>query len=237
MTPEGRVAETKATYVRGMFGAIAPIYDRLNSIISLGLHKRWKRRAVQLCRLQPGDSALDVCTGTADLALELSRVVGDKGQVVGVDFCAPMLQLAMKKLDGRAAIRLLAADAQSLPFADNSFDAATVAFGLRNVADLPRALRELARVVRPGGRVASLDLARPRRRPFRDLYQLYFFGLVPFIGRLFGNREAYHYLPNSLLQFPDREPFSRLMEEAGMYVVSVEDQLAGAVAIHVAVVR
>lgn len=227
----------KAHLVHGMFGNIAPIYDRLNSIISLGLHKRWKQRTVQLCHLSEGDTALDLCTGTGDLALMLEKAVGKTGNVVGADFCQAMLDLAKEKIKGHNRIQLVVGDAMNLPFKDNSFDGATVAFGLRNVEDIPTALREMARVVKPGGRVVSLDLARPKNEPFKTLYHFYFFRLVPFLGSFFGSKEAYYYLPNSLLTFPDREPFAQMMRDAGMEAIQIEDQFLGVVAIHAGTVK
>jgi demethylmenaquinone methyltransferase/2-methoxy-6-polyprenyl-1,4-benzoquinol methylase len=210
----------------------------LNTVLSFGLHHLWRRRAADLACLTPGDIALDVCTGTGDFALELCRRVGPQGAVVGVDFCEPMLQVGLRKHQmrpgaNRCAPILVLADAMQLPFPDNQFSAATVGFGVRNVEDIQRAFAELARVVRPGGKVVCLELARPRGKLFRALYAVYFKGVLPWIGKLIhGRRESYAYLPESLARFPERDELAAIMRRAGLADVSVLDLTAGIVAVH-----
>jgi demethylmenaquinone methyltransferase/2-methoxy-6-polyprenyl-1,4-benzoquinol methylase len=222
--------EDKARHVQRLFSSVAPTYDLLNAVLSFGLHRRWRKRAAEECRLQPGGIGLDVATGTGDFALELRRRVGPMGRIVGADFCEPMLRIGQKKVGGQAL--LLQGDALSLPFPDHAFDAATMGFGLRNVADIQQTLNEMARVVRPGGRVVQLELAKPRHPLFRSIYYLYFQRLLPMIGKLIhGRRENYAYLPASLQEFPSREEIVRKMERAGLTDVTVQDLTFGIVTV------
>jgi demethylmenaquinone methyltransferase/2-methoxy-6-polyprenyl-1,4-benzoquinol methylase len=229
----------KARYVREMFTSIAPVYDRLNSVMSLGLHSMWRRRAVALSGVRPGDRALDVATGTGDFALALARRVGPTGEVIGTDFSEAMLELAAVKarqagVSDRVSFEW--ADALDLPYEDGEFAAATVGFAGRNVTDLRRFFSELCRVVRPGGRVVHLELSRPTMPGFRTLYRLYFYNLVPLVGgALARSRAAYTYLPNSLTPFPPPEEISRLMREAGLKNVRHYGLALGTVTIHVGV--
>jgi demethylmenaquinone methyltransferase/2-methoxy-6-polyprenyl-1,4-benzoquinol methylase len=202
--------------VRAMFARVARRYDRANHVLSLGIDLWWRRAAVRYCALVPGERVLDVCSGTGDLALALGR---RGAEVVGSDFCPEMLAVARDKAGSRGrAPRFVAADTQRLPFADGSFDAATVAFGIRNVADPVQGLREMARVVRPGGRVVVLEFTRPRVPLVRGAYLLYFRRILPSVGRwVTGDRHgAYEYLPASVLRFPEREEFVALMRSAGL---------------------
>ncbi|HEY3284583.1 MAG TPA: bifunctional demethylmenaquinone methyltransferase/2-methoxy-6-polyprenyl-1,4-benzoquinol methylase UbiE [Armatimonadota bacterium] len=232
--------QSKSRFVRDLFAAVAPTYDLLNTLLSLGLHTGWRRAAARATRVSPGGTALDVATGTADLALELQRRVGPSGRVVGVDFCAPMLALGKRKCDrrqpglGGTAPSLLLGDALSLPLADGLCDTATIAFGLRNTADVPRCLAEMARAVRPGGTVVILEFALPRLRILRAVYLLYFDHLLPAIGKLVhGKRESYQYLPDSVKRFATREELKRLMQAVGLREVTVRDLALGIVALHV----
>lgn len=193
--------------IRRMFGQIAPWYDRLNHLLSLNVDKRWRRATVKLVPPEPSGPILDCCTGTGDLAFEFRRAAPPEVEIIGADFCHEMLERADAKAKRAAAagVHFLEADTQQLPFADDQFQIVSVAFGLRNVRDMDRGLAEMARVCRPGGRVAILEFSRPTHPVFGRLYRWYFRYLLPAIGQLFSrNREsAYRYLPESVMQFPD----------------------------------
>jgi demethylmenaquinone methyltransferase/2-methoxy-6-polyprenyl-1,4-benzoquinol methylase len=228
--------DEKHAYVRAMFDAIAPRYDLLNSLLSARLHHRWRRAAAAQAGLKPGDTALDVCTGTGDLAVEMARLVGPTGRVIGGDFSLPMLRRGRLKGARRApagVIRMALADAQALPFPVGAFDAAAVGFGIRNVVDMERALREMARVVRAGGRVVLLEFNQPRHRAFAALYRWYSFRVLPVLGGLIsGRRSAYEYLPSSVAAFPSREAIAEMMGRAGLADVRVTDLTFGTVVVH-----
>ena len=231
--------EDKHRYVREMFDAIAPRYDLLNSLLSLRLHHRWRAAAVRAAALRPGDRALDVCTGTGDLAFALANAVGPKGIVDATDFSESMLDFARRKQTSRsggAKVRFSAADTQALPFPDGAYRAATVAFGIRNVADIDLGLREMARVVERGGRVVLLEFNRPRVRWFAALHSLYSRVAMPILGGMIsGRRSAYAYLPASVEAFHSREELAMKMEAAGLRSVVWHDMLMGAVVLHVGV--
>ncbi len=220
--------------VRAMFDRIARIYDRMNSVMTAGLHHRWRARAADLARLAPGDRVLDVATGTGDLAIELERRVAPGGEVVGADFSERMLELARAK---SSAVRWERANALALPYEDSSFAAATVGFGARNFADLEAGLRELARVVRPGGRVVILEITRPSRRALARFFALWFDRVVPLLGRLSGERGAYSYLPSSVRRFPAPDELAAAMERCGMRDVHYVLTAGGIIAIHAGQVR
>ncbi len=200
-----------------MFADIAPRYDRLNRILSLGLDRRWRRAAVRSLQLSPGSKVLDLCCGTADLGLTAAREA--QLQVIGADFAGPMLrEAARKSAQAPQPLRgLLRADAQTLPFAAGSFDGALVAYGLRNVEDPPRALRELRRVLKPGGRLAVLEFFRVPNAAWRGLFRLYFHGIAPLAARVAGTPrpQAYRYLPESVDGFVSPDDFRAWMREAG----------------------
>jgi demethylmenaquinone methyltransferase/2-methoxy-6-polyprenyl-1,4-benzoquinol methylase len=179
-----------------MFDRIAGVYDRMNSVMTAGMHHRWRERAVDLARVGPGDRVLDVATGTGDLAVELAR---RGAEVVGQDFSEGMLALARAKAP---ALRFEQGDALALPYADGEFDAVTVGFGARNFSDLGRGLAEMARVTRPGGRVVVLEITTPQRPPLSWFFRLWFDRVVPSLGRLAGDSDAYTYLPSSVRRFP-----------------------------------
>ncbi|MCS6830221.1 MAG: bifunctional demethylmenaquinone methyltransferase/2-methoxy-6-polyprenyl-1,4-benzoquinol methylase UbiE [Armatimonadota bacterium] len=229
------IGEQKRSYVRDMFARIAPRYDLLNSLLSLRIHHYWRNVAAREANLQQGDTALDVCTGTADLAVRLARDVGTSGTVIGVDFCEPMLRLGWskaRKRSGQRQITLVLGDALQLPFASGSFQAVTVAFGIRNVVDIRKAFAEMWRVLKPGGRVVCLEFSRPRRQPFRAIYHFYFHRLLPGIGGLFSHRDAYTYLPTSVQYFPEREQLAHIMREVGFTAVTWRELTMGIVCIH-----
>ena len=204
--------------VRDMFASIARRYDTANEVLSLGIHKGWRRAAVALSGAAPGQKVLDCATGTGDLALEFKRAVGPRGEVIGTDFCAEMLQSAPAKA-ARAGLEVTfaVADALALPYPDDRFDIASIAFGIRNVDDPMRCLREMARVVKPGGCVIVLEFGQPRGA-FGAVFRAYSRGVMPLVGGLLtGNRAAYEYLPRTAASFPAGERFLALMREAGAF--------------------
>lgn len=224
----------EAGQVQAMFDRIAGVYDLLNGVMTAGLHHRWRSRAADLALVGPGSRVLDVATGTGDLALELSRRVGAAGEVVGSDFSEAMLERAKAKASRGASspLRFEWADATALPYPDDSFDAATVGFGARNFEDLPRGLAEMARVVRPGGRVVVLEITTPTRPPLSFFYRLWFDQIVPLLGRLAGASDAYTYLPNSVKRFPSPSALAAQMQRAGLVEVSWLLTAGGIIAIH-----
>ena len=231
----------KEPYVRDMFAAIAPQYDRLNAILSFNQHKVWRRLTVRLAGVKPGDHCLDVCTGTGDFAVDLARTVGKRGNVVASDFCEPMIRNGLDKTARVSAefdcgpITMMVANAEALPYNTAQFDVVTVGFGVRNVAHLDRAVSEMARVVKTGGRVAILEFNRPRKVWYKPFVDFYLFHILPAIGGLLSRREAYTYLPESMKQFVSREELVAVMEQAGLRDVQVRDLNFGTVCIHLGV--
>jgi len=224
--------DKSGTAIRDMFAGVAPRYDLLNHLLSASLDVVWRRRAAAALDLPVGAPALDLCCGTGDQATALRR---RGARVAAADFCVPMLAIARRKFGRLAAPRpqALAADALALPFSNRSFQGATVSFGLRNVADLDASLRQLASVLRPGGKLVVLECAIPRRRPLRGLYLFYFLHLLPWIGRLISPRgSAYTYLPSSVLGFPQRQELLDRMTAAGFTDVAWEDLSGGTVCIY-----
>ncbi len=202
-----------------MFDRIAGFYDVMNSVMTAGLHHGWRRRAVDLARVGPGDRVLDVATGTGDLALELARRVAPGGEVIASDFSEQMLARARTKAtDTPVSVTFEWANAMALPYADGEFAAATVGFGARNFSDLDQGLREMTRVVRPGGTVVVLEITTPTRPPLSTFYRLWFDRVVPVIGKLAGDPEAYEYLPNSVKRFPDPHELAARMDACGLDV-------------------
>jgi demethylmenaquinone methyltransferase / 2-methoxy-6-polyprenyl-1,4-benzoquinol methylase len=218
--------------VRAMFDRIAGVYDRMNAVMTAGLDRRWRARAADLAAVGPGDRVLDVATGTGDLALELARRVAPGGEVVGSDFAEAMLDRAREKAGDRADVRFEWGDALALDHPDDAFDAATVAFGARNFADLHRGLGQMARVVRPGGRVVVLEITTPRTPPLSWFYGLWFDRIVPGLGRVAGDEDAYSYLPNSVRRFPAPEGLAASMAEAGLRDIRWILTAGGIIAIH-----
>jgi demethylmenaquinone methyltransferase/2-methoxy-6-polyprenyl-1,4-benzoquinol methylase len=240
-----------------MFDRIASVYDLMNTAMTAGLHHRWRERAAALARVGPGSRVLDVATGTGDLAIELSRRVSPGGEVLGADFAEGMLDRARSKVAGSRTDgvrpRFEWADAMALPYADDTFDAATVGFGARNFDDLSRGLAEMARVVRPGGRVVVLEITNPTRPPLSTFYRLWFDRLVPALGRIAGATgtllsggvdrgaresgllriaDAYTYLPNSVKRFPGPHELAAELERAGLERITYVLTAGGIVAIH-----
>lgn len=215
--------------VRAMFDRISGLYDLMNSVMTAGLHHRWRERAADLAAVRPGDRALDVATGTGDLALELARRVMPGGEVVGSDFSEGMLEHARRKASGVAGVRFEQANALALPYGDGEFAAATVGFGARNFSDLDQGLREMARVVRPGGRVVVLEITTPTKPPLSTFFRLWFDRIVPMLGR----DEAYTYLPNSVKRFPGPEALAGAMAAAGLRDIRWILTAGGIIALHV----
>ena len=217
--------------VRQMFAEIAGDYDRVNTILSFGVHHIWRNKAVRLSGAEPGDSVLDCATGTGDLAVEFKKRVGEKGHVLGTDFCEEMIELAPGKARANdLLIDFQVADAMDLPFDDDRFDIASIAFGIRNVDDPIQALREMARVVKPGGRVVVLEFGQPRGL-IKFPYELYSQYIMPAVGGwISGNREAYHYLPRTSAEFPAGNNFINLMDQAGSFSKTELEKLTGGIA-------
>ncbi len=235
----GTLAESQ---VQAMFDRIAGSYDRLNSLMTAGLHHQWRQRAVELAQVGPGSHALDVATGTGDLAFALASAIGSGGEVVAADFSEQMLDIARRKAAsgaagrGAAPIRFEQANALLLPHASNEFDAATVGFGVRNFSDLDQGLRELARVVHPGGRVVILEMTTPQRPPLSTFFKLWFDRVVPVLGRAAGDSDAYTYLPNSVRRFPGPEELAAHMTAVGLGDIRYVLTAGGIIALHVGTV-
>jgi len=244
--------------VRQMFDGIAGSYDRLNDLMTAGLHHRWREMGVMMARVGPGSAALDVCCGTGDFAFALRRAVGPEGRVVGVDVSEQMLDIARDKCGrNQLYVEFRTGDVLELPFPDGAggvlgdgsggeagggatgagFDACTVGFGIRNVPDIVQAFSEMQRVCRPGGRVVCLEITQARIPVFKQFYDLWFGQVVPRLGRLAaGNEFAYSYLPASVRRFPGPDELKGLMEEAGLRNVRYEILAGGIIALHHAIV-
>jgi len=209
-----------------MFDRIASVYDLMNTVMTAGMHQRWRERTAELARVAAGSRALDVATGTGDLAIAL----GERGaEVVGVDFAEKMLEIARRKAP---QIDFRQGNALALEFPDDSFDAATAGFGARNFSDLDQGLREMARVVRTGGRVVVLEITTPQRPPLSLFFRLWFDSVVPLLGRVAGDSDAYEYLPSSVRRFPDPYDLAARMAAAGMTDVRWLLTAGGIIAIH-----
>lgn len=217
--PEGQV--------RAMFDRIAGVYDLMNSVMTAGLHHRWRGRAVDLAQIGAGARVLDVATGTGDLAIEAAS---RGAEVIGSDFSEGMLERARVKAP---AITFEQGDALALAYPDDAFDAATVGFGARNFADLEQGLREMTRVVRPGGRVVVLEITTPQRPPLSTFFSLWFDRIVPLVGRAAGDPDAYAYLPDSVKRFPAPEGLAATMARAGLSDIRWILTAGGIIAIHV----
>ncbi len=228
----------KSVYVRNMFSSIAPKYDLLNCLLSAGRDRHWRRAAVSEFPLEKGGSFLDVATGTGDVALSIVESARNSDvKVIGVDFSEKMLDMGREKVKKReleSRIDLRQGDATALSFEDNLFQGAITAFGLRNFSDLKTGLKEMLRVVRPGGKVVILEFTNPENPVFRWIYYSYFRYILPFIGGLIsGNRAAYQYLPDSVLDFPSSKSLKIFMEECGMVKVRYRFLTFGVTALHV----
>ncbi len=262
MLSTNELLHKKGENIRRMFSSIATRYDFLNALLSLTFDRKWRRFAVSVSGLQAGDKVLDVCTGTGDLAIEYAKAIpssstdkqvcpchppSEEGRVgvtvVGTDFCEEMLRLAIPKIRNNewhrhlacGRIKFVQADTLHLPFPDGSFQVSTVAFGIRNVADLELGIKEMTRVISPGGRVVILEFSEPENRVFRWLYDFYFHKILPKIGRLISASkiDAYTYLPSSVQTFPNRWQLKAVMESCGLEDVKIYPRTFGIVNIHV----
>jgi demethylmenaquinone methyltransferase / 2-methoxy-6-polyprenyl-1,4-benzoquinol methylase len=232
-SPQARTGTLEEGQVRAMFDRIARVYDLMNSVMTAGLHHRWRERAADLAAVGPGGRALDVASGTGDLAIELARRVGPTGTVVGSDFSEAMLDRAREK---SSAVTWEWANALELPYPDGGFDAATVGFGARNFSDLDRGLAEMARVVRPGGRVVILEITTPQRPPLSTFFSIWFDRIVPALGKLAGDPDAYAYLPSSVKRFPAPDALAGRMDAAVLTDVRWILTAGGIIAVHVGTV-
>jgi len=229
------VAE-KTGLVRGVFDSVADSYDLMNDLMSMGVHRLWKRHFVATSGISAGNRVLDLAGGTGDIAALLSPLVGGSGAVVLSDINPSMLEVGRRRLEDRGIagnIRYALANAESLPFPSRSFDAVTIAFGLRNVTDKALALREMLRVLKPGGRVHILEFSKVRPEPLRKLYDGYSFGVLPLLGRLVADdADSYRYLAESIRKHPDQGELAGMMREAGFSDVTYRNLSGGIVAIH-----
>lgn len=227
---------SKEKFVHSVFEAIAPKYDKMNDLLSFRRHKAWRRFALKKMNIQPGMKAIDVCCGTCDWTISMAELSKD-GPVVGLDFSQNMLNFGQHKVDKLGygeRIQLVHGNAMELPYEDNRFDAATIGFALRNVPDLEQVLREMMRVVTPGGQVVSLELSKPTWPLFRSIYFFYFNRILPFIGKIAADSyEQYRWLPESLVQFPDYKELAALFEKQGLVKVETYPLMGGIAALHI----
>ncbi|KUO96880.1 demethylmenaquinone methyltransferase [Ferroacidibacillus organovorans] len=228
---------SKAEFVHDVFATIARQYDVMNSVLSFNQHKLWRKFAMKKMQIKKGEHCLDVATGTGDWAISMADAVGPTGKVVGIDFCQEMLDIALPKIHQRGlsnVTTLMLGNAMALPFSSDEFNYATIGFALRNVPDLDQVLREMCRVVKPGGLVVSLELSKPSNRIFRTVYYAYFNHVLPFLGRtVVGNDQPYRWLPESLKPFPDRFALAKRFADAGLERVEHYALLGGICALHI----
>ena len=229
--------EQRDLFIKNIFSTVAPYVDFLSSSFSLGFDNLWRRKAVLLSGVQKGDRVLDVCTGTGKLAILLARKVGSGGTVTGIDFCEEMLNRARKKTNSHHSnLSYVISDAKRLPFSDNSFDAVTVAFGMRNIPDTIPALQELKRVLKPRGKFICLELTKPQVRWFQLLYEWYVFRIMPAVAEIVIKTAApYLYLPRSINAFYTPDEFRRVISECGFSRVSIDSLTMGVATIYRAV--
>lgn len=233
--------EEKFDYVHRQFERVAARYDLANDVISMGMHRLWKRQAVSKLSLEPGKEYLDICCGTGDLALFLAETGGADVRVTGLDFSANMLSIARQREVARrrqnnklASLTWVEGDALHLPFADDSFSGSIISFGLRNLIDYPKSIKEMCRVVKPQGKVVILDLGRATLPIFKEVFHLYFRYLVPVLGEIIqGDRQSYTYLPESIKFYPQPRELTAIMEESGLQGVKHYSLAFGSVALHV----
>ncbi len=226
----------KVNMVAGVFHSVAGKYDLMNDLMSGGIHRLWKRFTIELSGVRRGNAVLDIAGGTGDLAAKFSRIVGSEGKVVLADINDSMLKVGREKLTNRGIvgnIEYVQANAECLPFPDNSFDCITIAFGLRNVTDKDAALRSMLRVLKPGGRLLVLEFSKPTNELMGKVYDRYSFDILPRMGKLITNDEdSYRYLAESIRMHPDQETLKDMMTEAGFAQVRYHNMTAGVVAVH-----
>lgn len=228
--------ESKQKHVHAVFESIAPKYDMMNDILSFRRHKAWRRFTMRKMDVQPGQTSLDLCCGTCDWTIALAKASG-KGQTVGLDFSRNMLDIGQAKVDKLGLnnqITLIQGNAMDLPFEDSSFDFITIGFGLRNVPDIDKVLKEMKRVVKPGGKIVCLELSKPTWQPFKGIYYFYFEKLLPLLAKWFVKRyEQYRWLPESLTAFPDLQALAELFRTIGMRNVKAYPLTGGIAALHI----
>jgi len=231
---------SKEQFVHSVFESIAPKYDLMNDLISFRRHKAWRKYTMKQMDVRPGQTALDVCCGTCDWTVDLAEASGS-GRIVGLDFSKNMLDFGERKiasLKRDEQIELVHGNAMELPFEDNTFDYATIGFALRNVPDLEQVLREMRRVVKPGGLVVSLELSKPTWQPFKSIYYFYFQKVMPLIGKLIAKKyEQYKWLPESLVHFPDYNQLAGIFRKIGLDDIRVKPFFLGVAALHIGVKR
>ena len=230
--------KTKEQFVHSVFENIASKYDFMNDLLSFRRHKAWRKFAMRKMAMKQVDTAVDVCCGTCDWTISMADASGN-GSVKGLDFSQNMLDVGQKKIEHHSLeqqVQLMCGNAMDLPFADNSFDYATIGFALRNVPDIRQVLKEMLRVVKPGGMVVSLELSKPTWQPFKGIYYFYFRNILPLLGKLVAKKyEQYKWLPESLILFPDHKQLAEIFREAGMERVKAYPLTGGVAAVHVGI--
>ncbi|BBI33195.1 demethylmenaquinone methyltransferase [Cohnella abietis] len=228
--------ESKHKHVHAVFESIASDYDKMNDMISFRRHRAWRRFTMRKMDVKPGQTSLDLCCGTCDWTLSLAKA-SDKGKTIGLDFSRNMLDIGQAKIDKLGMgnqITLVQGDAMDLPFEDNTFDFVTIGFGLRNIPDIVKTLKEMKRVVKPGGKIVCLELSKPTWQPFKALYYFYFNRVLPLMGKWFVKRyEQYRWLPESLVPFPDLQALAELFRSIGMRNVKAYPLTGGVAALHI----
>ncbi len=225
----------KPTLVLELFNKIAPVYDLLNNIMSMGLHKRWKSIAVDMLEINPGDKVLDLCCGSGDIADLIAAKSSIRIEVKAVDFSENMLEIARKRLNHLAQVEVLHADAMNLPYEDDTFDSVIISFGLRNLKDITDALKEMNRVLNSSGKLVVIDFGKPDNFCVKALFDLYFDIFVPLLGKMFRNYSAYAYLPDSIKEYPSSEALISIMKEVGFSNAFNKNLFMGFVSIQKAV--
>lgn len=229
---------SKESHVQSVFQKIAPKYDLMNDLISFRRHKAWRKFTMKQMNVQPGATAIDLCCGTCDWTIAIAKA-SQNGRTVGLDFSSNMLEVGKQKVNKEGLsnqIELVQGNAMELPFPDNSFDYATIGFGLRNVPDYTRVLQEMQRVVKPGGHVICLEVSKPTWQPFKGMYNLYFERILPIIGRVVAKSyEQYKWLPESLRAFPGREQLAQMFRDIGLQNVQAFPLTGGVAALHIGV--
>jgi demethylmenaquinone methyltransferase / 2-methoxy-6-polyprenyl-1,4-benzoquinol methylase len=230
--------KTKEEFVHSVFESIAPKYDLMNNILSFRQHKYWRRFTMNKLNVQEGQTAIDLCCGTCDWTISLAQK-SKTGKIIGLDFSQNMLDygaIKLKELDLEQQVVLVQGNAMKLPYEDNTFDYATIGFALRNVPDLEQVLREMQRVIKPGGKVVSLELSKPTWQPFKSLYYFYFQKVLPLLGKLIVKRyEQYKWLPESLIHFPDHKQLAEIFRKTGLNEVEAHPLTGGIAALHIGV--
>lgn len=226
----------KASMVAEVFHSVAGKYDVMNDVMSLGIHRLWKRYTIDCSGIRPGHTVLDLAGGTGDLALKFARLTGKTGKVVVADINASMLQVGRDRLRDQGVtgnVEWVQADAEQLPFPENHFDLVTIAFGLRNVTDKARALKSIYKVLKPGGRLLVLEFSKPTNDAFSKVYDWYSFNLLPTMGQVIANDpDSYRYLAESIRMHPNQETLEQMMQEAGFEQTSYDNLTGGVVALH-----